>query len=314
MQGKRKNKAPLKGESLVEFSGFLEVDLIEAIPAKEFHHGKDFFVDTLSAVGTDATVKLIVKLLLNKDVTGLKAKLLPASFSFGTKPSKETVAAIVPLLKRDNSASVTLGVSSLIHRFCSLKNCDNISSVQEVVSVFKQLFSLKDCDNISSVQEVVSVFNNYLGHKCSSNEKISLKDCDNISSVQEVVSVFNNYLGHKCSSNEKDKVLKACKAFGNMGYHGKARDNIIECIKDRSKSNRLRLAAIDSFRESTSLLRPRRFFNFDHFIKKTFSIELPYKNPLSYKTGHLLMALSDTKIIIMGWTPCINGQARNLNT
>ncbi|GIY08698.1 vitellogenin [Caerostris darwini] len=268
-------KPPLKGESLVEFSGFLEVDLIEAIPAKEFHHEmpmtqesisysfeesrmgdgnekaledalkkmcgknlyvvdvssrsdflklvplvkvlsyqqldkiyeslkngklcssellKDFFVDTLSAVGTDATVKLMVKLLLNKDVTGLKAKLLPASLALVQNPSQETVATIIPLLKRDNSASVILGVSSLIHRFCSLKGCDNISS------------------------------------------------------VQEVVSVFNNYLGDKCSSNEKDKVLKACKAFGNMGYHGKARDNIIECIKDRSKSNRLRLAAIDSFR------------------------------------------------------------------
>ncbi|GBM04811.1 hypothetical protein AVEN_20242-1 [Araneus ventricosus] len=55
---------------------------------------KDLFVDTLPVIGNDAAVKLIAKLIENQEVTGLKAKLLPASFALVPKPTKNTVAAV----------------------------------------------------------------------------------------------------------------------------------------------------------------------------------------------------------------------------
>ncbi|CAL1271066.1 unnamed protein product [Larinioides sclopetarius] len=155
---------------------------------------KDLFVDTLSVIGTDAGVKLIAKLIENHDVTGLKAKLLPASFALVPKPTQNTVAAVADLVKYHPSASVILGVTAMIHRLCSSE------------------------------------------------------DCDKISSVAKVVAAFDEYLGSKCSSGDEKKILTALKAFGNMGYHGKAQRNIIECAKSCSKSTKVRLAAIESFR------------------------------------------------------------------
>ncbi|GIY91503.1 vitellogenin [Caerostris extrusa] len=43
-------------------------------------------------------------------------------------------------------------------------------------------------------------------------------------------------------------VLRVLKAFSNMGYHGKAKEDIVSCAEDKYKSTRIRLAAIDSFR------------------------------------------------------------------
>ncbi|XP_055927996.1 uncharacterized protein LOC129959198 [Argiope bruennichi] len=155
---------------------------------------KDLFVDTLPMTGTNDAVKFMVKLIENQEITGIKAKLWPASFALIRKPTKEMVSSVIPLVKRDSSSPVILGVSAMIHRICSAE------------------------------------------------------DCKRVSSVNQVVSVFNEHIGENCSSDDDDKVLSALKAFGNMGYHGKARRNIIACAQDNSKSIRLRLAAIDAFR------------------------------------------------------------------
>ncbi|GBM04804.1 Vitellogenin [Araneus ventricosus] len=155
---------------------------------------RDIFVDTLPVMGTDASVKLMVKLIESQDITGLKAKLWPASFSLISEPTQETAAAIIPLLKQNYSIPIMLGVSAMMYKLCSLENCDAIDS------------------------------------------------------VDEVISIFNQNLGQNCSSEDDDKMLAALKAFGNMGYHGKARENIIACVKDSSKSSRLRLSAVDAFR------------------------------------------------------------------
>ncbi|CAL1271060.1 unnamed protein product [Larinioides sclopetarius] len=155
---------------------------------------RDLFVDTLPVIGTDASVKLMVKLIENQDITGLKAKLWPASFALISKPTQETATAIIPLLKKDYSIPIMLGVSAMIYKLCNSEKCAAIDS------------------------------------------------------IDEIISIFNQNLGQNCSSEEDDKILAALKAFGNMGYHGKARENIIACVKDSSKSNRLRLAAIDAFR------------------------------------------------------------------
>ncbi|GBM04802.1 Vitellogenin [Araneus ventricosus] len=167
---------------------------------------KDLFVDTLPIIGTEAAVKVMVKLIENHDVTGLKAKLWPASLALIQKPTKAMISATVPLVKSYYSPPMMLGVSAMIYRICSKEHCKGVNP------------------------------------------------------VNQVVSVFNEYIGENCSSDDDDKTLSALKAFGNMGYHGKAHKNIIACIQDNSKSNRLRLAAIDSFRRMNEK-RP------DEFIK-----------------------------------------------
>ncbi|CAL1271053.1 unnamed protein product [Larinioides sclopetarius] len=157
----------------------------------------DIFVDTLPMIGTEAAVKLMIKLIQNHDVKGLKAKLWPASLALIQKPTKEMISATIPLIKRDYSPPVMLGVSAMIYRICTTENCQRVDP------------------------------------------------------VNQVVSVFNEYIGENCSSDDDDKILSALKAFGNMGYHGKAHKNIIACLQDNSKPIKLRLAAIDSFRRMT---------------------------------------------------------------
>ncbi|KAG8186038.1 hypothetical protein JTE90_007424 [Oedothorax gibbosus] len=156
----------------------------------------DLFVDTLPMAGSDAAVKLMVEMLERKEITGLKAKLWTASLALIANPNKHTVAAVLPLLKMTQTPSVILGVSAMVHRFCSRENCDSVSAVQQIVSVLHQL------------------------------------------------------IGRRCSSNQEEKIFTALKAFGNMGYHGDAEQDILACAQDSSKPTRLRLAAIDAFRRS----------------------------------------------------------------
>ncbi|GFU36170.1 vitellogenin [Nephila pilipes] len=170
-------------------------------PAKKV---RDMFVDSLLFAGTDAAVKFMVKLIQDGDITGVKAKIWAASFALIPNPTKETVAAIIPLVKMDDSAPVMLGVSAMIHKVCSKENCDELSPVKEVISILK------------------------------------------------------TYLGDNCSSEETDKVLTACKAFGNMGYLGEAYSDIVSCVEDSSKPIRVRLAAIDGFRRILEK-RPENF-------------------------------------------------------
>ncbi|XP_055927998.1 vitellogenin-like [Argiope bruennichi] len=110
---------------------------------------RDIFVDTLPIVATDPAIKLMVKLLVNDEVTGLKSKLWPATLALKQKPTKDTVAAIVPLVKKDPSTSTLIGVATLINHLCSSE----------------------DCDKIPAVGEVVAVLNDYLGSKCSSDDE-----------------------------------------------------------------------------------------------------------------------------------------------
>ncbi|GIX69421.1 vitellogenin, partial [Caerostris darwini] len=154
---------------------------------------RDMFCDTLPMVGTNAAMKLMVELLESKEITGIKAKLWPLSFALTHNPTEETMKAIVPLLKVDTSVPVMLGVSALVHRYCSSNKCDHSPG------------------------------------------------------VNAIVSLLHKDLGRKCSG-EDDKVLRVLKAFSNMGYHGKTKEDIVSCAEDKYKSTRIRLAAIDSFR------------------------------------------------------------------
>ncbi|GFQ73679.1 apolipophorins [Trichonephila clavata] len=170
-------------------------------PAKKV---RDMFVDILPYIGNHHSVKLMVKLIKDEEITGIKKKLWLTSFALISKPTPETVDAIIPLLKTEYSAPLLLSVSAMIHKLCTSKVCAKLSSVNEVVSILEAL------------------------------------------------------LGDKCSSEETEKIIGALKAYGNMGYHGAAHENILACVSDSSKPIRVRLAAIDSFRRIKSK-RPDKF-------------------------------------------------------
>ncbi|GBM04805.1 Vitellogenin [Araneus ventricosus] len=199
----------IKLVSLVKSLSYNELDKIyESLKDGSLCSSKkvrDIFADTLPIVATDPAIKLMVKILLNGDATGLKSKYWPATLALKQNPTKDTVAAILPLLERScQSTSTLIGVTSLIYRLCSSEDCGKIAAVREVIKIYKK------------------------------------------------------YLGPRCSSDNEKEILTSLRAFGNMGQHGEAHESIIACAKDHSKSKRIRLAAIASFRRMHTK-RPQEF-------------------------------------------------------
>ncbi|GFS28466.1 apolipophorins [Trichonephila inaurata madagascariensis] len=99
------------------------------------------FIDALPLAGTDAAVKLLAKLTLNREITGLKAKVWPLTLAFIPNPTTETVAAVIPLMRQEYSSSITLGVSEMVYKICKYENCKNIPAVAEVVSINEKLLN-----------------------------------------------------------------------------------------------------------------------------------------------------------------------------
>lgn len=60
------------------------------------------FLDTLPMAGSDGAIRLMVNLLVQQRVTGLKAKLWAASLALVNNPSHEAIKAVSVRLKAAN--------------------------------------------------------------------------------------------------------------------------------------------------------------------------------------------------------------------
>ncbi|GFU36165.1 apolipophorins [Nephila pilipes] len=184
----------------------------------------DMFLDTLPLAGTDAAIKLMVKLLVEHEITGLKAKLWSASFLLILNPTEKTVEAILPLLKHDFSNSAMLGVSSLIYKVCKSRNCDEIPAVKKVVEELMKSLG----DNCSGPDEheiirVLKIFGNMAYHGAAHKH---ISDCTKHKSTTvriAAIESFRRMEGEKISedllplyTNKKEPTEVRIEAFRSV--------------------------------------------------------------------------------------------------
>ncbi|XP_035206460.1 uncharacterized protein LOC118181423 isoform X2 [Stegodyphus dumicola] len=185
---------------------------------------RHIFLDTLPMAGTEDAIELMIKVLVNKEISGLKAKVWPASLALIPKPTERAVAAVIPLLRNDKSGSVLLGVSVMVYRFCAERNCERSRPVQEIVSVLNQA----------------------IGSRCSSEkdkEVISLlKAFGNMGFVGEAES---NILA--CAKDSDKPVglrLAAIDAFRRLDK--KRPQGLLKLYEDQRENFEIRIAAVSS--------------------------------------------------------------------
>merc|ERR1711971_62585 len=72
---------------------------------------RKFFLDAIPMVGSDASLKLMTKLISNNDVTGLEADMWMTTLAFIQHPTKEMIKEVTPLVGK--SGKSMLAVTSL---------------------------------------------------------------------------------------------------------------------------------------------------------------------------------------------------------
>ncbi|GFX00355.1 vitellogenin [Trichonephila clavipes] len=185
---------------------------------------RDMFVDTLPYIGNHHSVKLMVKLIKEGDITGIKAKLWPTSFALISKPTPETVDAIIPLLKMEYSRPLLLSVSAMIRKLCTSKDCATLPSVNEVVSLLEAL----------------------LGDKCSSEEtekKIgALKSFGNMgyhgAAHENIVAC--------ASDNSKDIRVRLAAIDSFRRIDSKRPDKFVDLVTNKNENSEIRIALYSS--------------------------------------------------------------------
>ncbi|XP_041062052.1 uncharacterized protein LOC121287955 [Carcharodon carcharias] len=96
-------------------------------------------VDTLPACGTEACISFLTEIILSQELDEDRADAFMWSLAFIPEPTAPMVAAVTALLKSPDARTQTfLGVSSLVHNFCSKNNtCQVIPEVQEVMKILE---------------------------------------------------------------------------------------------------------------------------------------------------------------------------------
>ncbi|NXE81149.1 VIT protein, partial [Cochlearius cochlearius] len=92
-------------------------------------------IDALPSCATEACVVLMKEIITSGEVEEDKVEYFFWSFSFIPKPTLGMIKSLAPLLKSPGaSQSCFLGVTALLHKFCSAySSCDDVPAVQSVM-------------------------------------------------------------------------------------------------------------------------------------------------------------------------------------
>ncbi|KAK1162419.1 hypothetical protein AOXY_G17278 [Acipenser oxyrinchus oxyrinchus] len=125
-------------------------------------------VDALPACSSEACVSLIAELLLSREMEEERASSFLTSLTFIAQPTAGMIATLTALLRSpEASRSVFLGVSSVVHTFCS--------AVQPA------------CASVPEVLALMTVLQGYLEEECGSGA-----DPEQLSQLQSVLKAVGN--------------------------------------------------------------------------------------------------------------------------
>ncbi|NWH45233.1 APLP protein, partial [Fregata magnificens] len=123
-------------------------------------------IDALPSCATEACVVLMKEIIASREVEEDKVEYYFWSFSFIPKPTSGMIESLAPLLKSPGaSQSCFLGVTALLHRFCSAYNsCDDVPAVQSVVKTLGKFLggncTVEDSEGLSQMQLVLKAVGN----------------------------------------------------------------------------------------------------------------------------------------------------------
>ncbi|NXK05681.1 APLP protein, partial [Herpetotheres cachinnans] len=123
-------------------------------------------IDALPSCATEACVVLMKEIIASGEVEEDKVEYFCWSFSFIPKPTSGMIESLAPLLKSPGaSQSCFLGVTALLHRFCSAYNsCDGVPAVQSVMRTLGKFLggncTVQDSQRLSEMQLVLKAIGN----------------------------------------------------------------------------------------------------------------------------------------------------------
>nr|XP_041575127.1 uncharacterized protein LOC115497284 [Taeniopygia guttata] len=123
-------------------------------------------IDALPSCATEACVVLMKDLITSGEVEEDKVEYFFWSFTFIPNPTSGMIESLAPLLKSPKaSQSCFLGVTALIHRFCSAhSSCGVVPAVQGVMSTLGKFLggncTVQDSEHLSKMQLVLKAIGN----------------------------------------------------------------------------------------------------------------------------------------------------------
>nr|XP_047909692.1 uncharacterized protein LOC106041217 isoform X1 [Anser cygnoides] len=123
-------------------------------------------IDALPSCATEACVILMKEIIASREVEEDKMEYFFWSFSFIPKPTSGMIESLAPLLKSSGaSQSCFLGVTALLHRFCSAhSSCDGMPAVQSVMRTLGEFLggncTVQDSEGLSQMQLVLKAIGN----------------------------------------------------------------------------------------------------------------------------------------------------------
>ncbi|NXG05697.1 VIT protein, partial [Sakesphorus luctuosus] len=123
-------------------------------------------IDALPSCATEACVVLMKELVASAEVEEDKVEYFFWSFAFIPKPTSGMIESLAPLLESPRaSQSCFLGISALLHRFCSAQSsCEGVPAVQSVLSTLGKFLggncTVQNSEHLSKMQLVLKAVGN----------------------------------------------------------------------------------------------------------------------------------------------------------
>nr|XP_009681889.1 PREDICTED: vitellogenin-like [Struthio camelus australis] len=123
-------------------------------------------IDALPSCATEACVLLMKEIIASGEAEEDKVESFLWSFSFMPKPTSGMIESLAPLLQSPGaSKSSFLGVTALVHRFCSAhKSCDDVPAVQSVMRTLGEFLggncTVRDPEGLNQMQLVLKAIGN----------------------------------------------------------------------------------------------------------------------------------------------------------
>ncbi|KAJ7411082.1 hypothetical protein WISP_104499 [Willisornis vidua] len=123
-------------------------------------------IDALPSCATEACVVLMKELVASGEVEEDKVEYFFWSFAFIPKPTSGMIESLAPLLESPRaSQSCFLGISALLHRFCSAhSSCEGVPAVQNVLSTLGKFLggncTVQNSEHLSKMQLVLKAIGN----------------------------------------------------------------------------------------------------------------------------------------------------------
>ncbi|GFQ73674.1 apolipophorins, partial [Trichonephila clavata] len=187
------------------------------------------YLDALKAASSGASISLFSKLVAKGEIRKTDAFLWMTLLPFTSYLDEESVAATLPLLKKDTAIRQSLlGVSAMTYKYCSTRN---------------------DCENSNAVKSVSSSLKQFLGDKCQTTNK------EEEAKIMTALKAFGNlgYIGDSADSifecanlntNEMTVRVAAIEAFRRTPCSEKIASQLLDIFKNKNEDDEVRIASL----------------------------------------------------------------------